>query len=238
MMVRNDYTLVFGPLLLRPIPRLAFPNVNPEALTGTIKRTQATQLDLPFFDGGMPTTLATWLQTQLSATALTTASLEFVNIDYAIDGTRSSFTDLGNFLAALTDLDWASGAGVSNRFVALRINMSRDAATNTNDPVIHFITQMFVQTPPLLLAYEFIVDLEASAQIREHGSVKAVKANLDAAAAPGVLVPLVSAQLGTKYVKVKVDYVHTIKGDATQGSADTLAQAPAGYAIITAEEQV
>lgn len=224
---------------------LTHPNVNPESLTGTIKRTQSTTLDLPFFDGGMPTTLATWLQTQLSATSLTDASNEFVNVDYATDGTRGSFTDLGNFLSALTNLDWPSGAtagrGVSNRFVALRINMERASGTPTNDPIIHFITQMFLQTPPILLAYEFIVDLEASGRLtgdEGHGSVTAVKTALDAAAAPGVLVELVSAQLGTKYVQAKVNYVHAIKNDQFQGPGDTLAQAPAGYAIVVLEEQV
>ena len=113
---------------------LARPNTNPESLTGIIKRTQATVLDLPFFDGGMPTTPGVILQTQTSATRLTTTALEFINIDYAVDGGTRGGTDLGNVDSVLGNKDWPKGAtggtGVSARNVALRLNMFRDSGNN------------------------------------------------------------------------------------------------------------
>ena len=219
---------------------LAFPNTNPEALTGSIKRTQTTVLDLPFFDGGMPTTPGVILQTQMSATRLTSTGNEFVNVDYAVDGGTRGSTDLGNFDSGLFNKDWPKGAtagtGVSARNVALRLNMFRDSGTPTNDPVIHSVTQAYLKQPSVNQRYIVKVDIQASADV-DDSTPEAVITTLEAARDLSTLPAFEYGDSGVKHVKVRsIFWQEEIDGDE-QTAPDTLAQRVGG-AVLVLEEVV
>ena len=219
---------------------LTHPNTNPESLTGTIKRTQATVLDLPFFDGGMPTTPGVILQTQMSATRLTDTSNEFVNVDYAVDGGTRGGTDLGNFDSGLFNKNWPKGAtagtGVEARNVALRLNMKRASGSPTNDPVMHSITQAYLKQPSVNQRYIVRVDIQATADIDDK-EPEAVITTLEAARDLSTLPAFEYGNSGVKHVKVRsIFWQEEIDGDE-ETAPDTLAQR-IGNVILVLEEVV
>jgi hypothetical protein len=185
--------------------------VNPQS-GSSIKYESSGYIDLPYLDGGMPTIDATWLQTRIDASSLSSSdSGEYINIDYGANGAART-TDLGNILSGTTVLDMPSGStagtGVQGRNLALRVNLFR-GSTVTLTPELHSVEVDYLKQPGVLDRYTFQIDLEATVGLGDdssHGTVEGVITTLEAARDLATLPTFMYANLnrGTDiYVKVR-----------------------------------
>jgi hypothetical protein len=185
--------------------------VNPQSGI-SIKYESTGYIDLPYLDGGMPTIDATWLQTRIDASSLSSSdSGEYINIDYGANGAART-TDLGNILSGTLVLDMPSGStagtGVQGRNLALRVNLVR-GSTVTLTPELHSVEVDYLKQPGVLDRYIFQIDLEATALLGEdssQGNVEGVITDLETARDLATLPTFMYANLnrGTDiYVKVR-----------------------------------
>lgn len=136
--------------------------------SSSITREASGFIDLPYLDLGFPLVSGPWLQLGINAEDLSaTNSNEYINVDYGIDDgsgglqARSS-TDLGNFLSGTSKINFASGAGVDSVNLGLRINLHRDATTNTDTPKLKDVQIVAIKETPVRERFMFTIDIRAT----------------------------------------------------------------------------
>ena len=217
-------------------------NAMESPLSGTtIKRQSSGYADLPYVDGGMPTQSASWLQARVDAADLSSDNTgEYINLDYGVNSAARSGTDLGDILSGTLSLDWASGAGVPGRNLGMRVNLLRDAGTNTDSPRFKSLEVDYLKHLDTLERYTMTIDVAASA-ILQRGTPETVMTKLEAAQDLKTLPAFTYGSLGTKYVKVRGFFWSphlTAAGAQSRAVApDALAQR-AGYVDLILEQVV
>lgn len=173
----------------------------------TIKREASGIIDLPFFDGGLPTIAGMILQLRLEGRDLSaTNGGQFIGASYGVnEEARTANTNLSGsaeFISGDLDLDVASGKGFAGRSYGPRLTLNRDS-TNTNTPIFGTLEVDFLKIPGRRLAMVFEADLQKTARLPGHGNEEAVIANLDTAETLGTLPTLRYAKDAVIYVKVR-----------------------------------
>lgn len=197
---------------------LAKPNAHP--LSGaSIPRGANGIIDPPTMDGGMPNVDGIMLQAQVSAGSLSAdVSGEYINMDYAGDGESRGANDLGDFLSGTKALSWASGAGLSSRTLTPRLNLIRDAGSNTDTPRFLSLEIDYVKDPDVVESWRIIIDLVATATLQGE-SPETIIAYIQAARDLGTLPTFSYGNSGTKYVKVFIpEWEEEVSEASSEGS--------------------
>jgi hypothetical protein len=151
---------------------LGQPFVNPSSGV-SISREATGYVDLPYLDFALPLLSKAVLRVGINAQDLSSStSGEYINVDYGF-GTnnaavtaRGSFIDLGNFLSGTSAIDHASGAGLSVRSYALRINLLRNS-TVTDTPVLKDVEIDVVPHIPVRQGFILRINLQETAQLED-----------------------------------------------------------------------
>jgi hypothetical protein len=219
----------------------------------SITRETSGYIDLPYIDGGMPTTPAVWVRVGVDASGLTAGvdgsgvngTDEYIDVTHGVDNAVRTTTDLGDILSGQLVVDYASGAGADGRNDGLRLVLNR-GATNTNTPQLRSVEMDFLKQPGVLDRYIFQVDLEATVALAGndgHGNVEGVITTLEAARDLGTLPTFMYANLnGGTDIHVKVrdirwgESIEVEGGDRpTAPSADAQRK---GIAVVTVERVI
>ena len=140
---------------------------------------QSGTIDLPFFDLGIPQENKNFLNAHVIADDLdssTGSDKEYINVDYGLDNAALT-TDLGDITSATSKLPFASGAGVSAKNMALRLNLNR-GNTNTDTPKLRDIVVEGYVSPTTAYEHQMVVDIDATAQ-QTGQSIETVISNLE-----------------------------------------------------------
>jgi len=140
---------------------------------------QSGTIDLPFFDLGIPQENKNFLNAHVIADDLdssTGSDKEYINVDYGLDNAALT-TDLGDITSATSKLPFASGAGVSAKNLALRLNLNR-SNTNTGTPKLRDIVVEGYVSPTTAYEHQMVVDIDATAQ-QTGQSIETVISNLE-----------------------------------------------------------
>ena len=140
---------------------------------------QSGTIDLPFFDLGIPQENKNFLNAHVIADDLdssTGSDKEYINVDYGLDNAALT-TDLGDITSATSKLPFASGAGVSAKNMALRLNLNR-SDTNTGTPKLRDIVVEGYVSPSTAYEHQMVVDIDATAQ-QTGQSIETVISNLE-----------------------------------------------------------
>jgi len=140
---------------------------------------QSGTIDLPFFDLGIPQENKNFLNAHVIADDLdssTGSDKEYINVDYGLDNAALT-TDLGDITSATSKLPFASGAGVSAKNMALRLNINR-GNTNTDTPKLRDIVVEGYVSPTTAYEHQMVVDIDATAQ-QTGQSIETVISNLE-----------------------------------------------------------
>ena len=142
--------------------------VNP-ASGVTIKRETTGYVDMPYVDASHGITQKTWARVGVNGTDLGTTSAEYINVDYGSGDSgaltaRGSFTNLGDITSTVSALKFASGAGLAARNLALRINLIRDAGSNTQTPILKDVQIDYTLVLEQLERYTFTIDIARTAR--------------------------------------------------------------------------
>jgi hypothetical protein len=124
-------------------------------------------IDLPYIDLGMPHESKNFLRGHVNAEDLnSTASDEYITIQYGINDTARTTTALGNFTSATTANSFASNAGVSAKNIGMRVNLLR-GSTVTDTPKLKDIIVEGMVVPGngnLTYQHEIIIDINQTAE--------------------------------------------------------------------------
>ena len=140
---------------------------------------QSGTIDLPFFDLGIPQENKNFLNAHVIADDLdssTGSDKEYINVDYGLDNAALT-TDLGDITSATSKLPFASGAGVSAKNMALRLNINR-GNTSTDTPKLRDIVVEGYVSPTTAYEHQMVVDIDATAQ-QTGQSIETVISNLE-----------------------------------------------------------
>ena len=207
---------------------LGQPFVNPRSGV-SIKREASGYTDLPYVDGGFPLDTKTWMRVGINAEDLSAAATgEYIAVDYGVTADNAALvartddtTSLADFLSAVNRASFGTNAvGIAGLVLGIRVNLLRDATTNTDTPIWKDTQIDATVNLPKTDRYEFLVDLDKSAKLgATERRTTEVLADLNTARTSDVKVPIVYADLTTDYVKVlDVSYSERFESEGTQGS--------------------
>ena len=196
-------------------------------------------IDLPYIDLGMPHESKNFLRAHVNAESLnSSASDEYISIQYGKDDAARTTTALGNFTSATTANTLASNAGVSAKNIGLRVNLLR-GSTNTNTPKLKDIIVEGMVVPGngnLTYQHEMIIDIDQTAQALSVGT-ETIYDNLKTLLAT---VTLVDFEFGGESRKVAVDreasgFLTYLDGDAYSSAPNSLAARRGVLRLVLAE---
>ena len=219
------------------------PLVNPRSGV-SIKRADDSSgvvgyIDLPYIDLGMPHESKNFLRAHVNAESLnSSASNEYISIQYGKDDAARTTTALGNFTSATTANTFASNAGESAKNIGLRVNLLR-GSTNTNTPKLKDIIVEGMVVPGngnLTYQHEMIIDVDQTAQALNVGT-ETIYDNLKTLLAT---VTLVDFEFGGESRKVAVDreasgFLTYLDGDAYSSAPNSLAARRGVLRLVLAE---
>tara|TARA_Y100000817_G_scaffold309765_1_gene299404 strand:+ start:11480 stop:14134 length:2655 start_codon:yes stop_codon:yes gene_type:complete len=196
-------------------------------------------IDLPYIDLGMPHESKNFLRAHVNAESLnSSASDEYISIQYGKDDAARTTTALGNFTSATTANTLASNAGVSAKNIGLRVNLLR-GSTNTNTPKLKDIIVEGMVVPGngnLTYQHEMIIDIDQTAMALDVGT-ETIYDNLKTLLAT---VTLVDFEFGGESRKVAVDreasgFLTYLDGDAYSSAPNSLAARRGVLRLVLAE---
>ena len=219
------------------------PLVNPRSGV-SIKRADDSSgvvgyIDLPYIDLGMPHESKNFLRAHVNAESLnSSASNEYISIQYGKDDAARTTTALGNFTSATTANTFASNAGESAKNIGLRVNLLR-GSTNTNTPKLKDIIVEGMVVPGngnLTYQHEMIIDIDQTAMALDVGT-ETIYDNLKTLLAT---VTLVDFEFGGESRKVAVDreasgFLTYLDGDAYSSAPNSLAARRGVLRLVLAE---
>ena len=224
---------------------LGQPNVNPRSGI-SIKREDDSDnvvgyLDLPYIDLGMPHESKVWLRGHVNADDLnSSASDEYIAIEYGKDNAARTTTSLGNFTSATTVNTFASNAGESATNIGMRVHLLR-GSTATNTPKLKDITVEAMVVPGngnVMYQHEFTIDISQTA-VTNGLSSETVYSNLKTLLAS---IPQVDLEFGGESRKVTVDRESaaflTSFDDWTASSSPNTLMSRKGYLKLTVTERI
>ena len=184
------------------------PLVNPRSKV-SIKREDDADgvtgyVDLPYIDLGMPHENKNFLRTHVNGEDLnSSASDEYITIEYGTDDAARTTTDLGSYTSATTVNSFVSNAGVSGKNIGMRVNFLR-GSTNTNTPKLKDLIVEGMIVPGngnLSYQHEITIDIDQTATATGL-STESVYSNLKTLLAT---VTQVDFEFGAESRKVTVD---------------------------------
>ena len=196
-------------------------------------------IDLPYIDLGMPHESKNFLRAHVNAESLnSSASDEYISIQYGKDDAARTTTALGNFTSATTANTFASNAGESAKNIGLRVNLLR-GSTNTNTPKLKDIIVEGMVVPGngnLTYQHEMIIDIDQTAMALDVGT-ETIYDNLKTLLAT---VTLVDFEFGGESRKVAVDreasgFLTYLDGDAYSSAPNSLAARRGVLRLVLAE---
>ena len=196
-------------------------------------------IDLPYIDLGMPHESKNFLRAHVNAEDLnSSASDEYISIQYGKDDAVRTTTALGNFTSATTANTFASNAGESAKNIGLRVNLLR-GSTNTNTPKLKDIIVEGMVVPGngnLTYQHEMIIDIDQTAMALDVGT-ETIYDNLKTLLAT---VTLVDFEFGGESRKVAVDreasgFLTYLDGDAYSSAPNSLAARRGVLRLVLAE---
>ena len=196
-------------------------------------------IDLPYIDLGMPHESKNFLRAHVNAEDLnSSASDEYISIQYGKDDAVRTTTALGNFTSATTANTFASNAGESAKNIGLRVNLLR-GSTNTNTPKLKDIIVEGMVVPGngnLTYQHEMIIDVDQTAQALNVGT-ETIYDNLKTLLAT---VTLVDFEFGGESRKVAVDreasgFLTYLDGEAYSSAPNALAARRGVLRLVLAE---
>lgn len=224
---------------------LGQPNVNPRSGI-SIKREDDSDnvvgyLDLPYIDLGMPHESKVWLRGHVNADDLnSSASDEYIAIEYGKDNAARTTTALGNFTSATTVNTFASNAGESATNIGMRVHLLR-GSTVANTPKLKDITVEAMVVPGngnVMYQHEFNIDISQTASTNGLSS-ETVYSNLKTLLAS---IPQVDLEFGGESRKVTVDRESaaflTEFDDWTASSSPNTLMGRKGYLKLTVTERI
>ena len=161
-------------------------------------------VDLPYIDLGMPHENKNFLRTHVNGEDLnSSASDEYINIQYGINDAVRTNVSLGDYTSATTVNTFASNAGVSGKNIGMRVNFLR-GSTNTASPKLKDLIVEGMIVPGngnLSYQHEITIDIDQSATATGL-STESVYSNLKTLLAT---VTQVDFEFGAESRKVTVD---------------------------------
>ena len=161
-------------------------------------------VDLPYIDLGMPHENKNFLRTHVNGEDLnSSASDEYITIEYGTDDAARTTTDLGSYTSATTVNSFVSNAGVSGKNIGMRVNFLR-GSTNTNTPKLKDLIVEGMIVPGngnLSYQHEITIDIDQTATATGL-STESVYSNLKTLLAT---VTQVDFEFGAESRKVTVD---------------------------------
>ena len=225
---------------------LGQPNVNPSSDI-TINRENDSDnaigyLDLPYIDLGMPHESKVWLRGHVNADDLhSSASNEYITIEYGKDGADRTTTSLGSFTSATTVNTFNSNAGESASNIGMRVHLIRRDGDATKTPKLKDITIEAMVVPGngnVMYQHEFTIDISQTA-VANGLSSETVYTNLKTLLAS---IPQVDLEFGGESRKVTVDRESaaflTEFDDWTASSSPNTLMSRKGYLRLTVTERI
>ena len=225
---------------------LGQPNVNPSSSI-TINRENDSDdaigyLDLPYIDLGMPHESKVWLRGHVNADDLhSSASNEYITIEYGKDGADRTTTSLGSFTSATTVNTFDSNAGESASNIGMRVHLIRRDGDATKTPKLKDITVEAMVVPGngnVMYQHEFTIDISQTA-VTNGLSSETVYSNLKTLLAS---IPQVDLEFGGESRKVTVDRESasflTSFDDWTASSSPNTLMSRKGYLKLTVTERI
>jgi len=201
---------------------------NPSQNT-SIKFGDGKTIYTPKFSAGMDEITGVLLRDDMSATGLSaTTSDEYVKVWYSADG--AAFAELGDFLSGDTDLDFASGVGVSFKNVQFVYYLYNN--TNTNKVSMVYPVLKFRKKPVTRWARYFTIDIKETAAHDISRSKETIISALKTAKDSQTLLALIIEQA----TSVNVDITDMKFGYTWERSADMPRAVPReGFVAVTVE---
>ncbi len=184
-------------------------------------------VDLPYIDLGMPHESKNFLRAHVNGEDLnSSASDEYITIQYGKDDAARTTTALGNFTSATTVNTFQSNAGESAKNIGMRVNLLR-GSTNTDTPILKDLIVEGMVVPGngnLMYQHEMIIDIDQTADMLGLNT-ETVYSNLKTLLAT---VTQVDLEFGSESRKVTVDressQFHTyLDGEASSSAPNGLA---------------
>lgn len=174
----------------------------------SIPRASLGLIDLPYVDGGMPTTPAAWQQVDVDAGNLGSATTgSYIDVSHGLNAAARTTTDLGDVDSSSSTRPYASGAGESGNSDGLRLTLQQGSGSsdNTDTPHLRSVRMDYDKRPPTRERFIFTVDLDATAEVGGRGlnTVEGVRTALTTARDLNTNPTLVYGSTGTRYVRVR-----------------------------------
>ena len=203
----------------------------------SIVRTESGIIDLPYTDGGFPTTNGTWVKTAVNASSLSAdTDGEYIAISFGVNSSSRTGTSLGSIVNGTTALNFgSSGEGKEGFNIGLRITLNRDSSTTTDTPGLRELQIDFVKPTDYREGFRFVIDIDATAannQTTVEQIISALKTARDLATLPAFSY----GATGTLYVRLMppMRFSQDVRSD-NLSAPNTLAQR-GGICEVVVEE--
>jgi hypothetical protein len=220
-----------------------YPLTNPNAGV-TITREdhtdgQAGQIELPYYDMGIPQENKNFLAAHVIADGLdstASSSTTHITIDYGTGSDARSTTDLGDILSGTSKLTFGSDAGISAKNVGLRLNLHRDGTASSTPKLKDVVIEGYV-VPGVAYEHQMTIDIEATARAVGLSS-DTVISNLKTMVST---VTQVAFDYGSESSKVAVDrersqFLYNTKEWGPSGAPNSLAQKTGEFRLVLVEK--
>ena len=179
-------------------------------------------IDRPEYNLDMPNVDKSIRSVYVDAADLGTTSAEYENIDYGTDGAAASTSDLGNIVDGTQTLEFASGAGLSAKSIAIRQNLIRDAGSTAHSPKDRGLQVNVKAKPSTLEGFEFVIDIPGTAEATGLDN-RTVISNLETARDSVIQVAFQYGGFSAVYVDIRppIQFLEYPLGESTAADATT-----------------